>query len=214
MLKLSFAIMLFVFGYHCSLAQQKYPYWSVGFNPLSVGESMSAIGPTVAYRFSPRLELWSEGSVIFSNLYKLSNWQNLKGYRFILQPRYYVKATKTFFISPEFRLKQFSYGGSLDFINKISADTLKKYNYEGAQFLIGGALVLGKQFTLSARHQLFLELTAGLGAKQRTIKRKNIPAGYNYYIQPGGFGLSPHYEWDNDGTVYFPLGLRLSWHLK
>ena len=195
-------------------AQKKYGYWSIGFNPLSMGESMSSVGPCIAYRISPRVELWGETSFIFYNLYQLANWQNLKGYRFIFQPRYYTGKSRSFFITPEFRIKQFSYNTVLDFINASIPDTLKNYAHKSSQLLIGGALVFGKQFILSPHHHLFLEITAGVGGKQRYITRKNIPAGYEYKITPGGFGLKPHYEWDNDGTPYFPMGFRLIWKLN
>lgn len=211
---------MLLFGLMCVLvfastasAQKKYGYWSIGFNPLSMGESMSSAGPCMAYRISPRVELWGETSFIFYNLYQLTKWQNLKGYRFIFQPRYYTGKKRTFFVTPELRIKQFSYNTALDFINASIPDTLKNYPHKSAQFLIGGALVFGKQFVLSLRHHLFLEITAGVGAKQRYITRKNIPAGYEYKITQGGFGLQPHYEWNNDGTPYFPLGVRLIWKL-
>ena len=195
-------------------AQKKYDRWSIGFNPLSMGESMSSVGPCIAYRISPRVELWGETSFIFYNLYQLTNWQHLKGYRFIFQPRYYTGEKRSFFIAPEFRIKHFSYTTALDFINSAIPDTLRQYAHKSSQLLVGGALVLGKQLILSSRHHLFLEITAGVGAKQRYITRKNIPAGYEYKITLGGFGLQPHYEWDNDGTPYFPVGFRLIWKLN
>jgi Protein of unknown function (DUF3575) len=206
---------LFCILFFCNAgtAQTKFSYWSVGINPFSPGESMSSIGPTIAYRVSPKLELWAETSFIFYNLYASNSWKNLNGYRFIFQPRYYMGRRKAFFIAPEFRLKQYSYTTSFTFINSTTADTLQNYSHKASQLLIGGAFVTGKQVLLSRRHNLYLELTAGIGAKQRYIKRKNIPAGYKYYQQSGGFGLAPHYEWDNDGTPYFPVGLRLTWKL-
>ena len=59
-----------------------------------------------------------------------------------------------------------------------------------------------------------MELTAGIGGKQRYIKRKGIPSGYDYIVGSGGFGLAPHYEYNNDGTVYYPLACRVIWELK
>jgi hypothetical protein len=203
----------FVFLFSTANAQTKYPYWSIGVNPFSLGESMSSIGPCAAYRLSPRIELLGEASYIFMNLYKISDWKNLHGYRFIFQPRLYTGRNKIFFITPEFRLKQYSYNTSATFINNVSLDTLKNYDHKASQLLIGGALVMGFQARLSKAHNLYLEITGGIGAKQRYIKRKNIPSGYNYNLKTGGFGLAPHYEWDNDGTPYFPLGFRLIWRL-
>ncbi len=195
-------------------AQGDQRYWSVGVNPFSPGESMSSAGPCVAFRVSPRLELWGEGSFIFHNLYKINDWEKLKGYRLIFQPRYFVGKERSFFISPEFRFKQFSYTNSLPFVNKTTNDTLHSYSHRASQVLVGGAFVMGDQFVLSKRRNLFMEVTIGIGVKQRFISRKNIPGGYQYYLQPGGFGLAPHYNWNNNGTPYFPLGFRLIWRLQ
>ena len=60
---------------------------------------------------------------------------------------------------------------------------------------------------------MVMELTAGIGGKQRYIKRKGIPSGYDYTVGSGGFGLAPHYEYNNDGTVYYPLACRVIWEL-
>jgi len=195
-------------------AQKPQSYWSIGFNPLSLAESMSSIGPSVAYRLSPAIELWAEGSIIFNNLYKMEDWKNLRGYRFIFQPRFYVGRSKKIFITPEFRLKHYSYNSTGTFINSNTVDTLDNYAHKASQTLIGGAFVAGTQLNLSKRKNFLLEVTAGIGAKQRNIKRKSIPSGYEYFLQTGGFGLKPHYEYDNDGTPYFPLGFRLVWKLK
>ncbi len=207
------AVIFFAFLFSTANAQTKYPYWSVGVNPMSLGESMASIGPCAAYRLSPGIELWAEVSYIYNNLYKINDWKNLHGYRFIFQPRFYSGSNKSFFITPEFRLKQYSYNGSGTFINAASFDTLNSYPHRASQILVGGAIVFGTQTSLSRRNNLFLEITAGIGGKLRSIKRKNIPSGYKYYLQTGGFGLAPHYEWHNDGTPYFPLGFRLIWRI-
>jgi hypothetical protein len=195
-------------------AQQKKARWSVGVNPLALAESQMSAGPAVAYRFNNRFELWSEASYIFANSYMPRHWKNMKGERFILQPRYYLGGAKSFFIVPEFRLKSYSFDNSLNFINAATADTLHAFPFRERQLLVGGALVAGKQYPLSKKNCLYLEITAGLGAKHRLIKRKNIPGGYRFYNIKGGFALKPAYEDDNTGTVLFPLGFRLFWRLK
>lgn len=202
----------FLFFVTMASAQKRYDYAAIGVNPFSPAESMSSIGPCISYRFSSRLELWIEASYIFHNLYKINDWQNLKGYRFIFQPRYYIGSKRGFFITPEFRLKHYTYNTSAQLINDNTNDTLDNYYHKASQYLYGGAVVIGKQFNLSKQKNLFLEATVGLGGKYRTIQRRNIPDGYSYKITTGGFGLAPHYEWDKDGTPYFPLGLRFVWH--
>lgn len=195
-------------------AQTFKPVWSVGVNPFSVGESLSSLGPSVALRVSPGIELWSEGSFIFHNLYDIAGWDHVKGYRFIFQPRLFMGTTRRFFLAPELRIKSFSYGISLPFINESAQDTLDGYYHRANQFQIGGALVMGIRTVLSEKHRLFMDMTAGIGGRQRFIRRKGIPAGYSFTPTTGGWGLAPHYEWHMDGILYLPIGLRLTWLLS
>jgi hypothetical protein len=197
-----------------SRAQPGEHFWSVGVNPLAPGESQMSAGPAMAYRLNNRFELWSEASYIFANSYMPRNWKNMKGVRFILQPRYYLGEAKTFFVTPEFRLKSYSFDNSLNFINATTADTLHAFPFRERQLLVGGALVAGKQYPLSRKNGLYLEITAGLGAKHRFIKRSDIPAGYSFNNIKGGFALKPAYEDDNTGTVLFPVGVRLMWEIN
>lgn len=197
-------------------AQSKRSYWSVGVNPFGFIEIFPTIGPCLSYRLSPRFELWSEGSYVFNGSYKVTNWKNLKGFRFIFQPRFYTDRSKTFFIAPEFRLRHYSYNATASFINSTTSDILNDYPYKGAQLLVGGALVIGDQTVLSRRRHLYLEVTAGIGARQRHIKRNNVPAGYSYYhyVRPFSFNLFSFYEDNNIMEPYAPLGFRLLWKLN
>ena len=113
--------------------------------------------------------MWAEASYIFANSYMPNQWKNMKGMRFILQPRYYMGKSKGWFIAPEFRIKFYSFNNELDFINSTTADTLHAFPFRERQLLIG-TLVVGKQYILSKRKGLYLELTACLGAKHRLIK--------------------------------------------
>lgn len=203
-----------ILAMHSSEAQQQFPYWTAGLNPLGPGESLSSIGPCAGYRVSPVIGFWAEGSYIFYNLYKVAGWEKVRGYRFLFQPRYYLGSERRLFLAPELRIKNFSYQAVLSFVNKATGDTLPHYRHRASQFLLGGALVIGIQTRLPGRGNFFLELTAGIGGKMRYIKRRNIPPGYSFEVQRGGFGLAPHYEWDHDGTPYVPLGARLTWKLN
>ena len=72
---------------------------------------------------------------------------------------------------------------------------------------------MGQQFSLSRRHNLYLEITAGIGSKLRHIKRANIPAGYQYdYYRRKAFTTS--YNDDNRNDPYVPIGFRLMWKLN
>lgn len=205
--------LLFVVYANC-LAQDKKSRWRAGFNPLSLAESQLSLGPAVAYRFNGRVEFWAETSYIFANSYMPRQWKNMTGFRFIFQPRYYLGQSKSFFMTPEFRMKTYSFDNALDFINATTADTLHAFPFRERQLLLGGAVVIGKQYSFLKNKQLQLEISAGLGGKHRFIRRKKIPEGYQFMNRKGGFGLRPAYEDDNTGTILFPLGFRLMWQIK
>ncbi len=194
-------------------AQSPIPGWYAGVNPLSMAEPQTSVGPAFERRFSERIGVWGEVSYLFYNAYLNVDRKKLQGFRIIFQPRLYTSRRRTFFITPEIRLKNFSYKTGGTFINNVTADTLLNFNHKVNQFLIGGAFVMGKQFVLNRSNGFTLELTAGIGGRHRFINRKNTPAGYNYFQPKRAFGLSPDYESDNIGGPYFPLGIRFMWRI-
>ena len=207
-------IFLLLVGFYRGSAQANKPEWLIGVNPFSLFEPLSNIGPCAEIRVSPSVGFWAEATYIIRSQYQLNDWQKVKGTRFIFQPRFYVGKKKYFFVAPEFRLKRFNYTIGLDFINAQTQDTLQNYLHRATQVQAGGGLVLGFRSWLSRKHNLTMEFTSGLGAKNRQITRKNIPSGYQYEHGWGGFGLAPHYEWDNDVALYFPCSIRLIWKLQ
>ena len=195
-----------------AVAQKKSTYWSMGTNPLSIAESGLTIGVCGSYTLSKRYEVWAELSAIVKNNYFPSDWKRLSGYRFILQPRYTILDAGSTFIAPELRIKGYSFNNTQNLINEQTNDTLSNYKFKESQFLIGSALIVGTDVMLSKKHRIFLEITGGIGGKYRTIKMKDIPAGYVADFERRPDGLAPNYEGGNAGTVYFPVGFRLMWH--
>lgn len=195
-------------------SQVSQPGWSLGVNPFSLFEPLANIGPCAELRVSPAVGFWAEASYIFRKQYQLNEWQRVRGVRFQFQPRFYLGKRRVFFIAPEFRLKRFNYSVALDFVNEQTQDTLMNFFHRATQVQTGGGLVMGIRGWLSRRHLLMVELTGGMGAKNRQITRDNIPAGYRYEYTWGGFGLKPHYELDNDVAVFFPCSIRLVWKLN
>jgi hypothetical protein len=194
-------------------AQSDHAYWSVGLNPLGIGEIISAVGPCASYRVSPHLELWIEWAYLFEGPWGVYKWRNIKGYRLIFQPRYYIGKSKRFFLTPEFRLKHYSYNSVDQFINPGNGDTLNNQSYHGSQFLTGGAFILGEQLVLSRRHNLHLEVTIGLGSKYRQITRTKIPDGY-FFNGYTSNGIGPAFSLNGINSLYVPLGFRLIWKLN
>jgi hypothetical protein len=72
-------------------------------------------------------------------------------------------------------------------------------------------LIFGETLNLSADEKWKLEITAGIGAKQRVVNHISVPAGYKPYLIPvrEWFSIpSPQYE---TGTVIFPFAIRLQY---
>ena len=159
-------------------AQKFKPVWSVGVNPFSAGESLSSLGPSVALRVSPGIELWSEGSFIFHNLYNIAGWDHVKGYRFIFQPRLFMGTTRRFFLAPELRIKSFSYGISLPFINESAQDTLDGYYHRANQFQIacgrGYSTIKSAAGNCSARRWLIRPSRRNSTNHAKTIARPSV----------------------------------------
>lgn len=207
-------LLLLILSFSKLTAQSSAASWSAGVNPFGLFEPLSNIGPCAELRVSPAVGFWAEATYIFRGQYQLNDWQRVRGARFLFQPRFYLGKRRVFFIAPEFRLKRFNYSVGLDFVNAQTQDTLKNYAHRATQVQTGGGLVMGVRGWLSRRHQLMVELTGGLGAKNRQINRQGIPAGYEYEYTWGGFGLKPHYELDNDVAIFIPCSIRLIWKLN
>ena len=209
-----FCTLLFILCCHYSNAQSSGSYWNVGINPFGLLEPMPLIGPAVSYRVSPKIELWSEVSYIFSNLYIFPDWKHVRGYRFILQPRFYPGRNHLFFIAAEFRLKHFTYKTYDDFINHSNSDTLTNFHYNGSQVLSDGAVIIGKTISLEQKNRLFLEATFGLGSKVRKVKAEKVPAGFERLYYQEKYAFHVDYDINNANLFYMPLGIRLMWKLK
>ena len=209
-----FLLFLTLIFYFYSNGQTAKPYWSVGINALGLLEPMPLIGPSVSYRFSPKIELWSEASYIFSNIYIFPDWRQVRGYRFILQPRFYPGRNHLFFVAAEFRLKHFTYKTYDDFINPSTTDTLTSFHYIGSQVLPGGAVLIGGTIPHGRKDRLFLEMTFGLGSKLRRVKMENVPKGFEKLYDQRSYAFKVEYDVNNANLFYMPLGIRLKWKLS
>lgn len=209
-----FSTLLLILCSHYSNAQFFKSYWNVGINPLGLAEPMPLIGPSVSYKVSPKIELWSEVSYIFSNLYIFPDWKKVRGYRFILQPRFYPGRNHSFFVAAEFRLKHFTYKTYDNFINPSNSDTLNDFHYNGSQVLAGGAAIIGNTMRLDKKDRLFLEMTFGVGSKLRKVKFENVPAGFEKAYNQRRYAFTVEYDINNANLFYMPLGVRIMWKLK
>jgi hypothetical protein len=74
--------------------------------------------------------------------------------------------------------------------------------------IYGGALIFGRTLNLSADEQWKLEVTMGIGARQRTAKLKTVPAGYEVLSVERLAFQSPPLHQGVDGAL-IPLAFRL-----
>ncbi|MFZ4059520.1 MAG: hypothetical protein ACOYKE_15355 [Ferruginibacter sp.] len=183
-------------------------HFTIGINPLVGVEPHLPIGASLGIRFSPRVELWQSFDYLTKGFYATSYNKGTKGFRYILQPRWYTGYRKMFFIAGEFRYRQYSIIQESGITNGIDTVAIQ---HRSTQIVPGGAIVFGKKFILNRKANWLIEVFAGIGAKQRIIHRKNIPAGYtvvNY--RPLSFALAPNFD-DEIGMPYFPIGMRIAY---
>jgi hypothetical protein len=206
----------------------KEKYFSVNF--FSIAEPQFAFGPSFGNRFSERSEYFLELAYVAKTpFYDWHSFEKLRGARMILQYRYhflqqwrplinlgsgYRKRREKHqpFMGVEFRLKPISFTTTGNFINKTVNDTLYGYSFSANALTYGGALIFGETFNLSVNEKWKLELTVGIGAKQRNVKLKTVPAGYKVLpIERVAF-QTPLLQ-EESGGVLIPLAIRLRYVL-
>jgi hypothetical protein len=193
-----------------------------------VAEPMFAIGPSYGCRFSERSECFFEVAYVSkSPFYDWQDISRLHGARMLAQYRYHFlqqwkplinfgtrnrrrRERQQPFIAAEFRYKAFSFSSKGNFVNPSIRDTLYGVSFNANTNTLGGALIFGSTFNLSADEKWKLELTAGMGCKQRFVKLKTLPAGYQVYrdLFPKDGPTIPLLQ-EEAGFPYFPFAVRL-----
>jgi hypothetical protein len=205
---------------------EKEKYFSLNF--FSVAEPMFTLGPSYGCRFSERSEYFFEAAYVAkSPFYDWQDISRLHGARILAQYRYHFlqqwrplinfgglgnqrrKEKHQPFIGIEFRYKPFSFSSKGNFVNLSLHDTLYHVSFNANTNTYGGALIFGGTFNLSSDEKWKLELTAGIGGKQRNVNLKTIPAGYEVYrVLPKDGPILPLLQ-EETGAPYFPCTLRL-----
>ena len=170
----------------------------LSFNPHSIFEpEQGAVGLGVGYRISKRIEVWTELNYLYKGFFQNPGYfDNLKGFRSITSFKYYYYNKHGMFVGAEFRLKNYSFDDKNTFINMQTNDTLTNFQYKAIHTLAGGAIFWGKRFKLTGNGKFELEGNVGIGVKQRTIKRENVPSGYFKIEFPERRGISLYYDYD------------------
>ncbi|MBI5856413.1 MAG: hypothetical protein HZB42_02085 [Sphingobacteriales bacterium] len=204
---------------------EKEKYFSLNF--FSIAEPMFALGPSYGCRFSERSEYFFELAYVAKTpFYDWQNVSRLHGARVLAQYRYHFlqqwkplinfgnanrrrRERRQPFIGIEFRYKPFSFSSKGNFVNRSIQDTLYNVSFSASTNNLGGALLFGGTFNLSADEKWKLEFTAGIGGKQRFVKLKTIPPGYQVYrVRPADGPTGPLLQ-EETGAPYFPCAIRL-----
>jgi hypothetical protein len=199
------------------------------FNPLALAELQIAISAGFGNRFTERSEYFTELSYIAKHpLYDMPE-KRLHGFRFLAQYRYHFlqrwrplinlgnftkrnkerNARNNPFIGVEFRLKPFNFSATNTFIRRTPADTLNKFLYNANAVSVGGAILFGETYNISANGKLKIEITFGIGGKHKFVKFKNIPNGYQLpQFEPVEWNFIPEI-YESIAMPYFPSTIRL-----
>jgi hypothetical protein len=151
--------------------------WILSFNPWGLLEPQAAIGAGIGYRLRDNLEIWSETSFLTRGF--PDGYDHTSGIRQILQLKYFFGKNRDFFVAGEVRYKSFTTDYRDNFYDQTTRDTLS-FSHRSRYYFFGAGLQLGGRFRLGKSDHFFLELTGGLGVKQKTIIRYGVPSGYTY----------------------------------
>jgi hypothetical protein len=193
------------------------------FNPFGLIEPQVAIGIGYGNRFTERSEYFTELSYAGNNYIYGNLLSSLHGARLIAQYRYHFlqewkrivnlrsrarKVRTDPFMGVEFRMKGYHFSDRNSFANLTTSDTLKNVLYSANALSIGGAILFGRTIDIGANGNWKLELTMGIGAKQKFVTLKDHPAGYEP-LKNKRIDLGPPDTFEAVGMPYVPCTIRL-----
>lgn len=203
----------------------------VSLNFLSAAESQFAFGPSFGLRFSKRSEVFVEANYVAqSPFYGITDYTNLRGTRLVLEYRYLfvqnvrpllglIKSipVKRFnsFVGVHGMLKPVTFQAKENFVNAALRDTLTNYAFRANAVTAGFAVIFGAVYDLSSNKKWKLEVNLGIGGKDRKVKVKSAPAGYQLQEYMGDrewVYIAPLHE--ESSGVYIPVGLRVRYMLE
>jgi hypothetical protein len=190
------------------------PQKMLTYNIFGIAEPHAAIGIGFDNIITQRSGYFAEISYIFKAPFYKAPDDITGGYRMIAQYRYYLKKESSwnYFVGPEFRIKQYGFKGNILAKNSISG-SVKYIDYKANAFSIGGALLAGASFNITKSRQWQCEMTAGIGAKQKFVKFKNIPQDYEVLMETRKEWLGPPKIYEAVGMPYFPITIRVKYLL-
>ncbi len=200
------------------------------FNPFGLAEPQIAIGAGFGNRFSERGEYFAELSYIAKTPFYDYQANSLHGFRFLSQYRYHFLGTgrplinsgfkmernkkQNRFIGAEFRLKMYNFSGKNTFVNDTNSDTIRSISYNAKAISLGGAILFGSTYNISKSGNWKIEITAGIGAKQKFVNFRGVLKDYEIIINRKPDGLAPPYIYEAVGMPYLPCCIRLKYMIE
>jgi Protein of unknown function (DUF3575) len=188
----------------------------ITFNPLGIVELQSTVGAGMQLPVNNHIALFTEIAAVFKHPF-YQNPDNIKfGLRNIIQLRYYSKTRKlsTSFVALEARIKHYSFYNVRSFVNEFARDTLNNLSHTAVATSVGGGIVFGTMFPLSKNKKLQMELTAGIGVKQKFVKYKNVNRLYKPLFFQGGSGFSIPAIDETAAMPYLPCAIRICYLIR
>jgi hypothetical protein len=192
------------------------------FNPLGIVEPQMAIGIGFSNKFTERSAYFVELSYIKNTVFYNTDVEKLNGFRFLAQYRYHflqnskqskinIRRLKVNpFVALEFRLKQYGFS-TTTVVNNAIFDTISKIKINAIATSLGGAILFGTSYNISKNNKWKLEVTAGIGAKQKYVRYKNLASGYEEIRQKKRDVFGPPKIYEEVGVPYFPIVFRMKY---
>jgi hypothetical protein len=196
------------------------PVKYVSFNPLALTEPQMAIGIGFGNRFTERSEYFAELSYVTKTIFYNTDVDKLNGFRFLGQYRYHFLQLKQTahsfkrwkrqpFVALEFRLKNYLFPTKNTFVNYSILDTISNLQKNANAISIGGAILFGASYHISKNNKWKLDVTAGIGAKQKFVEYKNLSNNYETIRLRKPDALGPPKIYEEVGMPYFPIAVRI-----
>lgn len=212
-----FAVTVF-FTMQLSAQRKEFSPGKIGIfmNTLSLLEpQQAAIGAGIDYSIPNRWRMSLELNYLFDGFWQGGDDHNSKGVRGIVTGKRFSKSG-IFFYGLDLRIKYFSFEDKGSFVNVASNDTLFNFKHAVSNTLFGAAALVGVRLPISKNKKWALELNTGIGNKYRLVKRKSIPAGYDYYrpdFVEKHYNFTSGQDVSSSENVYFPSALRILFSL-
>jgi hypothetical protein len=180
--------------------------WELSTNILGPLEGPLAVGAGVGYQLNPRIQLWSETSLLRNGWFGGVGY--LAGIREILQMKYFLNRKHNFFVAVEGRYKSYTFNDTTNFYNPHTDDTVMNRPYHEHHYFWGVGFQIGKRWKLSNNGRWQLEATFGIGFKYKYIDWRGISNDYeklNRSVDLNARDIMDH----RGATAYLPGSLRI-----